>query len=253
MKASNKILTIYAILTPLIIAGGFIVTHDFSIDSRLRIKYTHPATWEHFSDALPEDDYSVISGNYTGIIFSDTIPPGSLGFRFVNPKLKPSYYVKNDTLFLWSHYTYNHGFYHAYFFLHPSERIKLEANTSLVTGNFNSVKEIQASIKSSRFKMASGHVQKVLMDTATNSQIIVVADTVDGFFKNSQIQLNDFGKFIGTINEKSNLTISKNPFLESMRPPELFDNTWDINLYFMNNIIPINLSDSLYKVQIPPQ
>jgi hypothetical protein len=253
MKTSNKVLTLYTLITPLIIVLGFIITHDFSVISKLRVLYKNPDTWTHISENLPEEPFSVISSNFASIYFSDTVAKGTIGYRYVDERLKPAYYVKNDTLFIWSLFSPGNALYTAYFFLHPVDTMNLVGKFANIKGDFSKVDELRTNFNSSSLKMESGYLNKVVADHLSHSVLYIAADTLIGNPIRSTIITNESLVYIGNLDQESRMTFSVDPIQALNDGKTFLDNSWGVMNFYINRVVNFNLTDSTFQAQVPPQ
>ncbi len=254
MKTSKIIIAVYALVTPLILLTGFVLSHDFDSSSMMRSKFTHPKTWEHFSEPLESNSFSVIHAHNTTVFLSDTVAINTLGYRYLNEQLKPTFYIKDDTLHLWSVTVPNSNSSMAYFFINPKSAINLVGEGAQFRGNFKGVENITANLKASEIMMQDGRLNKLVLNKAINSRLEVRADSISGNPIQSIINLNDDAVLEITLDEKSKMTLSQNPLtLVNPNLPGFYDYSWGLNSFDIDRMLTINLSDSIYQVQIPPR
>jgi len=254
MKTSKIILTVYAFIAPFILVTGFVLSHDFDSSSMMRSKFTHPKTWEHFSEPIESNSFSVIHAHSTTVFLSDTVALNTLGYRYLNEQLKPTFYIKDDTLHLWSVKVPNSNSTMAYFFINPKSTLSLVGEGAQFRGDFIGVENIVANLKFSEIIMQDGSLKKLVLNEAINSKLEVRADSVSGNPIVSTINLNDDAVLEITLDEKSKMTLSKNPLtLVDPNFPSFYDYSWGLNGFEINRMLTINLRDSIYQSQIPPK
>lgn len=252
MKTSKIILTVYALIAPFILLTGFVLGHDFDSTSIMRSKFTHPKTWEHFSEPMESNSFSVIHAHNTAVFLSDTVAINTLGYRYLNDKLKPTFYIKEDTLHLWSVSVPNSNSTMAYYFINPKSAIILVGEGAQFRGDFIGVENIVANLKASEIMMQDGSLNKLVLDVMKNSRVEVRTDSIFGNPIESTINLNDDAVLEITLDDKSKMTLSKNP-LTLVNPtfPSFYDYSWGLNGFDIDRMLTINLSDSIYQVQRP--
>jgi len=254
MKTSKIILTVYALVTPFVLLAGFVLSHDFDSSSMIRAKFTHPKTWEHFSEPMESNSFSVIHAHSTTVFLSDTVAVNTLGYRYLNEQVKPTFYIKDDTLHLWSVKVPNSNSTMAYFFINPKSTLHLVGEGAQFRGDFIGVENIVANLKFSEIMMQDGSLNKLVLNEAINSKLEIKADSVSGNPIVSTINLNDDAVLEITLDEKSKMTLSKNPLtLVDPNFPSFYDYSWGLNGFDIDRMLTINLSDSIYQAQIPPK
>lgn len=252
MKTSKIILTVYALIAPFILVTGFVLSHDFDVTTVIRGQFTHPKTWKHLSADLESNSFKTIHAHNTTVFFSDTVPTNTLGYRYFNEKLKPTFYIKDDTLHLWSVSVPNSNGTMAYFFINPKNTLTLVGDGAQFRGDFIGVENILAHLLASEVIMQNGSLNKLVLDVVKNSRVEVRTDSISGNPINSIVNFNDDAIVEVSLDEKSKMTLSKNPL--SLANPNLtgyYDFSWGLNAYNLGRTITINLEDSIYQAQRP--
>lgn len=254
MKTSEKILTTYALVTPIVILLGYVFTHNFDSNAVIRTKFTHPKTWEHFSEELDTASYHVIKAKNVNVVFSDTVPENTIGYRYLNEKLQSSHYIKEDTLHIWSTQVPNISNALAYYYIKPKKELNITGDNSAFIGDFNAVTHVTTSLNGSVLTMFNGRLATLELAKVSNSTLEVKADSIFGNPIETYINLNDDAKIKVGLDEKSKITLHRKTLKFTNAQFSQYDSLgWYIKTYLIGRQLDINLSDSIYQAQIPPR
>jgi hypothetical protein len=255
MKTSDKILIIYSILTPLTILFGFLITHDFNETNIVRGVFTHPDAWHYNIETVDSDSYNVIYVHYAGLVLTDSVPMNKLIFKFWDERIKPTYYIQNDTLHLWSKYSNTVDSHLGYFFINPSDSLKLLSDEGLVRSTVPKYIDVNLNLSQTNFFMVNGFINKLFVDGTKYSRLEIAADSVNGNLQSTDITINEDSYRNLDIDMTSSILLRKVPLLNTDHIISItyFDTKWRIGTYHVGKSVKINLTDSTFQVQIPPQ
>jgi hypothetical protein len=255
MKTSNKFLIIYSILTPLTVLLGFIVTHDFDEKNVVRGVFTHPDSWDHKTEILTANSFNVIYAHYSGLVLTDTVPMNTIVFKYWDERIMPTYSIQNDTLHLWSKYSDVVDSHLGYFFINPDDTLHLLSDEGLVRSIVPKYRNVNLSLYLTNFFMVKGTINKLLINEAKYSRLEIAGDSVIGNLQTTDITINMDSYRHLNIDGTSSIVLRKTPLLnlDHILSASYYDTKWRMGTYHVGKTVKINLTDSTFQAQIPPQ